>query len=120
VRWKTPTLRALVRNPQDGMAALSLATWGPAGRPPEWMQRAACRDEDPDLFTGADESGEARKVCAACPVRKVCLADVERFEAGQPSGYVSDVVVGGLTGPERAARLDAAVQVPTNEREGVA
>ncbi|HEY0817106.1 MAG TPA: WhiB family transcriptional regulator [Pseudonocardia sp.] len=46
----------------------------------EWRQRAACRDEDPELFFPVSEVGPAARqadaakaVCARCPVRERCL-----------------------------------------------
>lgn len=40
-----------------------------------WRKRGACRGLDPDIFypIGEDDSGEARAVCAVCPVREACL-----------------------------------------------
>jgi WhiB family redox-sensing transcriptional regulator len=46
-----------------------------------WMDRAACRDEEPELFfTGGDHDMtdqwrtiEARSVCRLCPVQVECL-----------------------------------------------
>jgi len=45
-----------------------------------WRKRAACLDEDPELFfpVGAGEAyqpqiDDAKAVCARCPVKKVCL-----------------------------------------------
>lgn len=44
-----------------------------------WMQRAACRGMDPDLFFPARHDPntsicEAKKVCSRCPVKARCLA----------------------------------------------
>ncbi|MFJ5680261.1 WhiB family transcriptional regulator [Streptomyces sp. NPDC093097] len=46
----------------------------------DWLHRAACRDEDPDLFFPAGDTGpavlqirEAQAVCARCPVVRQCL-----------------------------------------------
>ena len=46
----------------------------------DWRQRAACRDEDPELFfplsdigPGAHQVARAKTVCARCPVRAECL-----------------------------------------------
>jgi len=46
----------------------------------DWRQRAACRDEDPELFFPVSEIGpaarqadQAKAVCARCPVRERCL-----------------------------------------------
>lgn len=45
-----------------------------------WHARAACRDEDPELFFPTGTSGfalmqanEAKTVCARCPVAATCL-----------------------------------------------
>jgi WhiB family redox-sensing transcriptional regulator len=56
-------------------------------RPGDWVERAACRGHDPDLFTTdkyefrtstADPEytalvAEARRVCRRCPVQPECL-----------------------------------------------
>ncbi|MDX3586705.1 WhiB family transcriptional regulator [Streptomyces europaeiscabiei] len=46
----------------------------------EWLRRAACVGEDPELFfpvgtTGPaiDDVATAKRVCARCPVRRECL-----------------------------------------------
>nr|CEL23362.1 WhiB-like transcription regulator [Kibdelosporangium sp. MJ126-NF4]CTQ96902.1 WhiB-like transcription regulator [Kibdelosporangium sp. MJ126-NF4] len=47
----------------------------------DWRRKAACRDEDPELFFPIGNAGqatqnqvdEARAVCARCPVREACL-----------------------------------------------
>lgn len=45
-----------------------------------WRHRAACRDEDPELFfpisnmgPGAQQTAQAKAVCARCPVQSECL-----------------------------------------------
>lgn len=52
----------------------------PGREPLEWLQEAACADEDPDLFfpvsttgSGADQVDRAKKVCRRCPVTARCL-----------------------------------------------
>jgi WhiB family redox-sensing transcriptional regulator len=42
---------------------------------PSWRQRAACRGLDPEIFfpDSDEEAGEAKAVCARCPVREACL-----------------------------------------------
>lgn len=61
-----------------------------------WRQRAACRDQDPELFFAtAGYSEQARRICAACPVRATCLLDA--FETDD----VAWGIRGGLTAPER-------------------
>ncbi|MGH8900379.1 MAG: WhiB family transcriptional regulator [Egibacteraceae bacterium] len=66
-----------------------------------WRQKAACRDEDPDLFfpigsTGPalDQAERAKAVCGRCEVVDQCLAWALR--TGQDAG-----VWGGLTEDER-------------------
>lgn len=48
--------------------------------PTLWRESAACRYLDPELFfplsttgRGAAEAGQAKAVCARCPVRQACL-----------------------------------------------
>lgn len=68
---------------------------------PDWHSRAACSDSDPDLFfpdTGAREQiTAAKQICAGCPVRAECLADVVAWE---PPSYRNGIA-GGLTAQER-------------------
>lgn len=66
-----------------------------------WRTRAACRDEDPDLFFPIGSTGpalvqteDAKAVCQACPVRQECLRWA--LENGQDAG-----VWGGLAEDER-------------------
>lgn len=77
-----------------------------------WVERAACRNSDPELFfpvstTGpaAGQVAEARAVCASCPVRAECLDWA--LNTGQADG-----IWGGTTPEERRtmrrnARIDA-------------
>jgi WhiB family redox-sensing transcriptional regulator len=69
----------------------------------DWRHRAACRDEDPELFFPIGNSGpallqidEAKAVCRRCTVADNCL----RFalDTGQDAG-----VWGGLSEDERRA-----------------
>jgi WhiB family redox-sensing transcriptional regulator len=48
---------------------------GAVARPTDWLDRAACRDEDPELFYAnlGVNTGPAKRVCASCPVRRTCL-----------------------------------------------
>jgi WhiB family transcriptional regulator, redox-sensing transcriptional regulator len=69
----------------------------------DWRHRAACRDEDPELFfpigtTGPalDQTEQAKAVCRCCDVTESCLAWA--METGQDSG-----VWGGLSEDERRA-----------------
>jgi WhiB family redox-sensing transcriptional regulator len=47
----------------------------------DWRQLAACRDEEPELFFPARDSGpasaqvrQAKRICANCSVQEDCLA----------------------------------------------
>ncbi|MCX5599950.1 WhiB family transcriptional regulator [Streptomyces phaeochromogenes] len=71
----------------------------------EWLRRAACAEEDPELFFPVGTVGPARhdiaaakRVCARCPVSGQCLAWA--LSTGQTSG-----VWGGTGEEERAALL---------------
>jgi WhiB family redox-sensing transcriptional regulator len=80
----------------------------------DWRRSAACRFENPELFfpvsgvgPGARQTGQAKAVCARCPVWVRCL-DVA-LESGLDHG-----IFGGMTEGERRelvhrARLDAAI-----------
>ncbi len=46
----------------------------------DWRHKAACRDEDPELFFPIGDAGpallqieEAKQVCRSCSVREACL-----------------------------------------------
>lgn len=43
---------------------------------PDWMIHAACIDQPVDVFfpERGDDSTRARRICAVCPVRLLCLA----------------------------------------------
>ena len=67
----------------------------------DWRDRAACLDEDPELFFPIGNTGpailqieEAKAVCRRCTVVDVCLKWA--IESGQDAG-----VWGGLTELER-------------------
>ncbi len=69
----------------------------------DWIERARCRDEDPDLFFPIGSTGpalsqlaRAKAVCLGCPVRVECLEWA--LETGQDAG-----VWGGLSEDERRA-----------------
>ena len=40
-----------------------------------WRQKGACRGLDPAIFYPAsdDDAGQAKSICAICPVREPCL-----------------------------------------------
>ncbi len=67
----------------------------------DWLDRAACRDQNPELFfpvsevgPGAEQIARAKAVCAQCPVRDECLSYAidNRLDHG---------VFGGMTPDER-------------------
>lgn len=67
----------------------------------DWRDRAACRDEDPELFfpvsdvgPGARQAAEAKSVCDRCPVRLACLEFA--LDNGLDHG-----IFGGMTERER-------------------
>ncbi len=69
----------------------------------DWRARAACRDEDPELFFPLGDSGpallqieDAKAICRACNVASDCLTWA--LESGQDSG-----IWGGLSETERRA-----------------
>ncbi len=72
----------------------------------EWQEQAACRSYDNILFFGIDEGeselerqqreGEAKSVCAVCPVKDPCLEYA--IETNQRYG-----IWGGATDKERSA-----------------
>ena len=69
----------------------------------DWRHRAACRDEDPELFFPIGNTGpallqieQAKAVCRRCEVADACIPWA--LETGQDSG-----VWGGLSEDERRA-----------------
>jgi len=69
-----------------------------------WLPLARCRLVDPELFFPLNEQPEsaapALAVCACCPVRAQCLADVLAVEAHRPPSMIFGVC-GGLSPVER-------------------
>ncbi|MDH6523190.1 WhiB family redox-sensing transcriptional regulator [Streptomyces sp. SAI-135] len=64
-----------------------------------WIEKAACRDSNPDeLFAESARQNRAKAVCGGCAVRTECLAEAldDRIEFG---------VWGGMTERERRALL---------------
>jgi WhiB family redox-sensing transcriptional regulator len=93
----------------------------------DWRHRAACRDEDPELFFPVGNSGpallqiaEAKTVCRRCPMVSGCLSWA--LESGQDAG-----VWGGMSEDERRAlkrrnaktRAKAAQEKQGDRRDGV-
>lgn len=83
----------------------------------DWRHDAVCRDENPELFFPAGNTGpallqiaEAKAVCRRCPVASECLAWA--LESGQDAG-----VWGGMSEDERRAlRRKKATPVSTPRR----
>lgn len=70
----------------------------------DWRERAACRDQDPELFfpvsevgPGSEQVQRAKAVCARCPAQRECLEYA--IEIGLAHG-----VFGGATPHERRKR----------------
>jgi WhiB family redox-sensing transcriptional regulator len=65
-----------------------------------WRQRGACRGLEPDIFYPPDDedAGEAKAVCAQCPVKDRCLEFA--LETREAEG-----IWGGTTGRERRRLL---------------
>lgn len=67
----------------------------------QWWHRAACKDQDTNIFFPEKETARApraRQWCRDCPVQKECLDDAMRHEdpmASRPG------IFGGLNGAER-------------------
>ena len=79
----------------------STAAARPARDRPDWRDRAACRDADPELFFPDGDSRSARAhvktaklICRGCPVSATCLSWA--LASGQEAG-----IWGGLTEDER-------------------
>jgi WhiB family redox-sensing transcriptional regulator len=77
----------------------------------DWRDRAACRDEDPELFfpvgdgAGAqDQIARAQAVCERCPVRQQCLDFA--LSTGQDAG-----IWGGLTAAQRRSRRRSGLRI---------
>lgn len=73
-------------------------------QPEGWLESANCRGVDPEVFYpyDGDHAGreEAKGICWACPVRKVCLEDQMAYE-GIPGNGTRFGVFGGLSANER-------------------
>ncbi|MFF0144916.1 MULTISPECIES: WhiB family transcriptional regulator [Amycolatopsis] len=81
-----------------------------------WLARAACQDEDPELFfpisdvgPGARQVAQAKAVCARCPVRQACLSYA--LDNGLSNG-----VFGGTTELERRKLVRTTAGAPAGHR----
>jgi WhiB family redox-sensing transcriptional regulator len=92
--------------PPPELTHMTLIPQGPDSRSTirmDWRNRAACLDEDPELFFPIGNTGpallqieEAKAVCRRCEVTETCLKWA--IESGQDAG-----VWGGLSEDERRA-----------------
>jgi WhiB family redox-sensing transcriptional regulator len=80
--------------------------------PTDWFDDAACRDAPTEVFFPVSESqaGEAKAICAACPVREACLEYALETRPG-------DGVWGGLTASERHRLIRRRQKAARKERE---
>jgi WhiB family redox-sensing transcriptional regulator len=72
--------------------------------PDDWRARAACRDQDGELFFAAEGErsdgrparvAQAQAICATCPVKSTCYADaVETLEQYAVRGGVDFSILG--------------------------
>jgi WhiB family transcriptional regulator, redox-sensing transcriptional regulator len=83
-----------------------------------WREDAACLRADPDLFfpiawigPALDQIDQAKRICAACPVRRPCLAWA--LDQGAVSG-----IWGGTSEAERRAIRQATTRNRTYEIRG--
>lgn len=67
-------------------------------RPPHWTKFAVCAEVDPGLFFPEPHAvpWDAKRICAACPVQRLCLGDA--LDRNETHG-----VWGGLDEAERRA-----------------
>src|SRR5690606_13146858 len=104
----TPSVQAKSPLPWSSRSRPARRTPARACRPKEhelmdWRDRAACLDEDPELFFPIGNTGpalqqieDAKAICRTCPVIDTCLKWA--LETGQDAG-----VWGGLSEDERRA-----------------
>ena len=90
------------------LALVDLGFTGPGVA--SWREQAGCTGTDPELFypvgTGAQllaQTTRAKQVCAGCPVRALCLADVMASE--DPASRWG--ITGGLSPAERSQLFSA-------------
>lgn len=60
--------------------------WGSGMTPTDWREQAPCVGAGALFFAG-NETGEARRVCRACPFAEVCLLDAMAAETETPYRY---------------------------------
>ena len=74
----------------------------------DWIESAACRSVDPELFYDLSPSGHYKKICAVCPVIRQCLAAAWRYKD-------EHAVWGGLN-PNQRNRLARSGAAPSSSR----
>ena len=84
----------MTRRPPDSYGAI--VTHAPAS----WVRQALCAQTDPELFfpPKGQPANEAKRVCAACPVRAECLL----YALNAPMAL--DGIWGGLSPKERQTK----------------
>lgn len=82
-----------------------------------WVERAACRDTDPETFfppagsaEGSEREATAKRLCARCPVSRECLSEALSHEEGTG-------IWGGLNVRERREVLRVAGALESVEAE---
>lgn len=99
-----------------GVAPRSVTRWRtshqmPAAyteQPERWQEQALCREYDVLLFFPPEDDGrlqsysEAKAICAACPVRALCL-EAAMTREGNAAHHFRAGVWGGLTPNQRGA-----------------
>jgi len=88
---------------KDRLARLASRALENSDSPQHWQSKAACIDEDPELFFPIGNTGpalqqieEAKIVCRSCPVVDTCLK--QALENGDDHG-----IWGGMSEDERRA-----------------
>src|SRR5207245_11692700 len=77
--------------------------WSKGGRPMDWVHRARCKDEDPELFFPIGTTGPAAlQIAAAKPICMQCEVRTEGLEWAMATG--KDAAVGGGLAEERGGR----------------
>jgi WhiB family redox-sensing transcriptional regulator len=95
------------------MSAGTAAVW-PEHERPDWRDRAACRNANPELFFPDDKRPSraqvmaAKLICGGCPVSATCLSWA--LSSGQEAG-----IWGGLTEDERRRLSRVSAQLPAVE-----
>ncbi len=92
----------------------------PTSRRNDWLERAACKEMDPDLFFlearfASQMEPRLRTVCGGCPVRRDCLDDVLHFESFH-GDTMREGFQGGMSAAERAVEARKRAGMPRKAR----